>query len=536
MTLFWPFIAITLCLTALLGYIMATMEKNTIIKNWSKNRCRIPVMFTASYFKPPDDPRTPSEFSSDNFNFCMKEAVTNFVELMMAPFIAIFGKNVDSANGMQSVLNDIRMVIKTLYDSFLSFFEPFYRKYIATIFQVSKITQHMRMLFRRVNTIAIGLLFSGLSIVRGMLNFRDFIIKVVLIILGIMLAMIILLFFILLPTMPLIMSVVGIVATVIGSAAAAQYQGIAGCFPESTIIKVIRKRKTKNGLQQIYITDIPIKDIQIGDILEKTNSIVEGIIELDGKDVQLYNIDGIYVSGSHLVKNEKTGEWIEVKDYDKAYKVYNRVQKIYCLNTSNRYIPIKSPITDNYVYFRDWEELNEHDQQGLLLWHKHVLELLNIDKNTESAILNSQFHNDSYYALPEYTRVFVYNKGFIHIKHLQIGDYILDRHNEYTKVIGLHMTKTTSSSYPVIYWDDNTNYWIRRIIPLHRTSNDIHHNSYFYMPITVSGTLYAHINNKHILIRDFTEVGIHDIHKTYAFTSDRLRISEKNTYTTDKQI
>ena len=70
-----PLIILTVLMTVGIGLTMASVEKKSIMKNWNTNRCRIPVMFTGSYFKPADDPRTPSEFSKDNFEFCMKQLV-----------------------------------------------------------------------------------------------------------------------------------------------------------------------------------------------------------------------------------------------------------------------------------------------------------------------------------------------------------------------------------------------------------------------------------------------------------------------------
>ena len=65
----WPFILITFALFLGLGYMIAGLERTSVINDWKNRRCELPIMTAAFFFKPDDDVRSSSDFASDNFNF-----------------------------------------------------------------------------------------------------------------------------------------------------------------------------------------------------------------------------------------------------------------------------------------------------------------------------------------------------------------------------------------------------------------------------------------------------------------------------------
>ena len=118
------------------------------------------------------------------------------------------------------------------------------------------------------------------------------------------------------------------------------------CFHPNTRIKL------RNGIIK------QIQTIDLGDILED-GSIVESIMKIDNKrdPVPLYLIkkagvdsDDIFVTGSHLVFDEKTNQFIKVENYSKAVPTNNQIEWFSCLITSNHKIKIGNEI------FWDWED------------------------------------------------------------------------------------------------------------------------------------------------------------------------------------
>ena len=118
------------------------------------------------------------------------------------------------------------------------------------------------------------------------------------------------------------------------------------CFYPETSVKL------RNG------TIKAMKDIDLGDILEN-GSIVESVMKIDNKQnpVPLYVIKGagvnkedIYVTGSHLVFNDITKQFIKTEDYFNAKLSDKNTEWFSCLITSDHKIQIGDEI------FWDWED------------------------------------------------------------------------------------------------------------------------------------------------------------------------------------
>ena len=118
------------------------------------------------------------------------------------------------------------------------------------------------------------------------------------------------------------------------------------CFYPETSVKL------KNG------TIKAMKDIDLGDILEN-GSIVESVMKIDNKQnpIPLYVIKGagvnkedIYVTGSHLVLNNDTKQFIKTEDYFKAELSDKKIDWFSCLITSDHKIQIGDET------FWDWED------------------------------------------------------------------------------------------------------------------------------------------------------------------------------------
>ena len=212
--LVWPFILLTLGLTAGLGYVIAQVERDKIMQNWEGRRCEVPIMTMGSYFKPADDPRTTSQFSKDNFSFCMDRLAKEVTSKVLTPIGNVFTSQSGVAGAISNAMNVIRTIIKAIFDKFMEFISGFMKKYEMVAQQVRVVTLHLKAAFQRANAIVFGMVFMGLTMIQGMMNTMSFVFKVVLIILAIMIILLIILFFILLPFMPIIMGVIAAIVAV----------------------------------------------------------------------------------------------------------------------------------------------------------------------------------------------------------------------------------------------------------------------------------------------------------------------------------
>ncbi len=525
----WPFMLMTLVLLFLLGLLISKLERSSVMKNWDKRRCEFAVMTAGAFFKPKDDPRSSTDFAADNFSFCMKSYVDKFMQLVMLPFQALFSKHLGIANDGMNILNIMRNIANAMYNAFLDLLEPFFKRFTYATYEISRIIQYLRMAFRRLNAVVVNTLYQGLTMFRGMINTIQFVIKVILIICGILLAIIIILIFVLFPFIPLILAVLGaIIATILGiimvvagsvDNAVSMKNGF--CFAEDSLIRIKRNNK--------YVL-VKVKDIKIGDELSDNYGIITAVIEMNGKEVPLYNINGINVSGSHVVKGVDS-IWKLVEDDSRAIKVETRSDILYCFNTTSHKIPILGN-NNEIMIFRDWEELEDNDDEGHLLWNYMILNILN--KSKEYDIWKNGVKSDTEIGLmSENTQIRIKN-GYKDIKSIKIGDKVLNSRNEESKVLGVINGEINGESESGVWKTDlislefdqksenGVGVW-KRINGNVKSGNGV---LYGKTLITDSGHfIIQDIDSKtDKIVRDFTDIGYNNIHQTYPMVSERLRI------------
>jgi hypothetical protein len=101
-----------------------------------------------------------------------------------------------------------------------------------------------------------------------------------------------------------------------------------------------------------------IEELNPNDIL-LDGSIVTAKIKVSAKDLDMFNLNGIIVSESHIVKYKN--KWIPVREHPSACKIhiYNEPY-LYCLNTSTKTIIL------NKTIFTDWDEIYDESLEYLL--------------------------------------------------------------------------------------------------------------------------------------------------------------------------
>jgi hypothetical protein len=525
----WPFMLIAFGLVFLLGLVISSLERTNVMNNWENRRCDLPVMVAAAFFKQDSDPRSKTEFAKDNFNFCMKSYVDKFIAILAAPINAMLEKQVNLTGNSLNALNAIRVVATNLYTTFSTYMEQFYRRFNTSVFEISRIVQYFRMAMGRANAMVMSMLYSGITLFRGMLNAIQFVIKVILIVCAIMIAVIIVLWFVLFPVIPLIISTLGAIVTtvialsmVISSQVADQANKSKGpfCFDQHTRITIIEEDGTRK--------QIPIKEIKVGSTLSD-GSKVTAVITMDGKNVPLYNVEGIRVSGSHLIKGTD-GQWKSVCEDERAIPTQDTCEILYCLNTTSHNIPIDSTTqgTKAPLLFRDWEEFAEHDIKGHYSWNFIVLKLLNkyssYSKWKDSLTISTEVP-----LLSPNMKVKTAN-GYVEVSKLVIGvTHVLDKDGKPQRVLGVvsgeaGKGKTINGTWHTELFEWEQGVWRKG----HSTVIDGIHDMIGQNLITESGefVIWDERNKTDKVVRDFTDIGHHTIHETYPLVASRLRIYE----------
>ena len=490
------------------------LDRAIIMNNWPEMRCNVFVMFAAYWLKPDDDLRTSSEFASSNFQFCTKGIVETVLKYAMAPFSAVFAIQAQITKVFITMLDSIKQIITTMYNEFLAFLQPVFIRFNAITYQIGMVMQKLRSAFNRANTALLSAVFSGIAVVKGIQNTIKFVIKVVLIICAIMLAIIIILFFILFPFIPVIITPVLVliitVGVILGVEAEAQEKKAGFCFTGDTPVALA------DGSTR------PISELVLGEELAN-GATVETVLIMEGAHTPLFVLEGVRVSGTHLVQHGST--WHSVSEDSRAKPIPERSERLYCLNTSNQIIPV---LTDQgtTLLFRDWEEIDSYDTVGQRGWNKLVSSLLGglqVDADTRAEDMSCLLDPTIPVPTPQ---------GLKPLHAIQIGDEIELSYNRPTRVIGIVKGRVQGIV--------KGPHWLSGIIEkIHRpTDGSIHRRLTTLLPSTDPSSASSYVYGNHVItesgelviytqgivrkLRDFTEVGIDRIDRTYPFVSKRL--------------
>lgn len=500
-------IVMTLALTAGLAFLIASTDIEAIKGNWDTRRCEVPIQLSAYLFKPDADPRTPSQFASDNFAFCTKEVVNSVLQIAFAPLYAVAGQQTNAVAGMQGPLNSVRSMLTNAKNTFSKYMDKQYRQFSVLTVLATKTWQHLLFAMGRVQAMVLSVVYIGLSLSATVQMTLQFILKVISIFIGILAAMIILLFFVLFPFMPMILSMI-VVLTSVGLASA----GMAGAFcidPEARI-------QLADGSVKA------LKDIKLGDKLQSmthsdgTNR-VEGVLRVDATSEPLVVLNGVLLSKSHRVYHDK--KWILAYQHPDAIATTRVLPELICLNTTEHSVPVVG--LHGCIYAGDWEEVDT--EQGRKAWIQWV-----------HLKLNGGHHNPSLYptAVPLVSLELKVRKegvGWVPIKTIQIGDSIYGN-GHYTKVKGLYSGELQVEEVPTnpewisdgVWILREGRFWSPTASGVQDTEDGTKTVQGLYL-VTENGYVNTYRYGKQELLRDFTEVGMAAIEQSYTMLDTFLR-------------
>jgi hypothetical protein len=480
-----PLFVTTLGLTAGLAFMLVSGDIQNIKENWDTRRCELPIMIMGSLFKPNSFEGSPSDFSTENMNFCTRQMAKSVLIMLLAPVTAILGNQSDVLGVLGNSLNMMRTLLSNATGSFGKLIEPFYRRFLLIGGNFRVVFQQFLSAMNRVFAIAISQLFMGISAVVGMQNVVSFVIKVVMIVMGVIIAIFILLFFVLAPFLPMILTVIGVLASVGVAVSGTEVF----CFSPDTEI-LMANSVTK-----------PISQIRAGDFLPH-KGVVEGVLlTIRDPKIPMFSYKGVLVSGSHLVW--ENGKWIAVNRSEKAQKVYYEGERLYSLRTTSREIFAKSSSTYDIVLFKDWEEIPPGNDDLDADWDVLVQHILGNNHIEEIPSTTDPLFSPNCFV--------VKNSRLVPISTIQIGDLIgINMKGDKTRVLGIYTGQVIiDQTISQDKWHTDGVWWKRdrdwlhtptRAITKKVTAQGVH-------LITDSGVFWVHAGTHSGIVRDFTEVG-----------------------------
>jgi hypothetical protein len=218
-----------------------------------------------------------------------------------------------------------------------------------------------------------------------------------------------------------------------------------------------------------------IENINVGDILYNNNN-VTAKMKVNAIGIQMFNLNGIIVSGSHVVKYNNN--WIKVKDHPNSKEIFYLEPYLFCLNTSTKQIIIQD------IIFTDWDEIYDDDLEKILALKvkKEFNEIYKIKtiKNTDKI----HYYLDNGF-LPE-TLIKLTNGKVKKIIDIEIGD-IIDDNNTVYGLVEIDANK--------LYLKPNEYLGIDTLISSDSVSNKLYHLLTYSNKFKVGSILYSDYNS-----------------------------------------
>ncbi len=469
----------------MLAFILGQADRETIMGNWPKRRCDLGVLLTSSFYKPDDYGGSANSFATDNFNFCMRRYAAMALGQAVRPAVKLSSQNIQSSSVIGQLTNTLRLMINNLRNSFAGIIDNFYKQYMKGVQASSIVAQRLNAAMKRIEAIITSFMYITLSTYVGLMNTVEFVLFVCIVIILIIVVIFILLFFVLWPISPMLVAICVTISTA-GLGAALGGAASVFCFAEETEVALA------DG------SSVPINTLSTGQRLAD-GGIVEGMYIFDGQETPLYNLYGVYVSGTHLVLYK--GRYMEVAAHPDATLTERKVGRVYCPITSTRKVPVQCP-NGTVTIFCDWEEVDDIVAEEA--WAELVERILGVN-DVQSPTLPAGFDASIDVSV-------VLANGELketNIGVIGIGQTIMGGDDKPTQVIGIVRRKMKIDRVGVIsdgVWCMMPNgKWCQSIQGSCKAGEQ---NTLMYHLITDSGTFKIYHHGINIVVRDATEVGI----------------------------
>lgn len=349
-----------------IGYLLVKINLIPLKKSFPQNKCNPAyIPFAGMIAAPPD--QTAMEFTASNFSMCINQVLEMIVHNYTKPVTSIV--NMLSAI-FKSLMKAVAIIKKSVYrlkNILQNILNLILSRILSAILPFLKIIIKMKDAMGKLGALMGSTLMMIIGLYLGVKAWIGTLLAQVIIFLVIVAAILMIIFFI--PLIGPVVAGIGLIAWVIMATALGLIVGY--------ITYIISLTKPSVPSKPIFppppaiwpfcfapdthvnMNDGTVKkmcNIETGDILENNNTVIS-TIQIKGDPQNPFycikskeNDTEINVTGSHKIKDPKSGEFIFVKDFVDSHKTIFWAPKMFCLITQTHEIPIAE------YTFRDWED------------------------------------------------------------------------------------------------------------------------------------------------------------------------------------
>lgn len=364
------FIFITLLVFTVFSYCKVMQTKEDIASDWGNQRCKPQNMAFAGLITKPEG-TSAFQYTKDNFQFCVQNILTNIAGYSLQPFQYMISGITNLFLSMTNSIQQTRNVTNNIRNNFRIFGEDIFNRILNFIIPLQKMVISLKDIFQKIQGTMTGTLYTVLGTYYTLQALMGAILELIVKLL-VTLVVIIVGLWVVPFTWPAAASMSAVFLGISVPLAIIVYFMSEVLHVKSSAIPKLRCFDKLTNIK-LYDGNVKhIKDINVNDILFD-GSYVTAKIKVTSQDLNMYNLNGVVVSESHIVKY--LNDWIPVKQHPHSILIHNYNEPyLYCLNTSNKQIIINEHI------FTDWDEVYGDNLDILLKKYKSTE---NIHKNVD---------------------------------------------------------------------------------------------------------------------------------------------------------
>ena len=350
------FMLMTLFVFLVFSYCKIMQTKESIADDWINQRCKPQNMPFAGLITHPEG-TSAFQYTSDNFQYCVQNILTNITGYALEPFQYMINALTQVFSAISDSLQQIREVINKLRNNIKAFAQDILSRILNVMIPIQKMFITLMDVMQKIQGVMTGGLYTMLGSYYTLQALMGAILEMIIKIL-IALAIIVIGLWILPFTWPAAAATTSVFLAISIPLSIIIYFMSEVLHIKSSAIPKLRCFDRKTRFVLIDGSFKHIEELKPRDMLID-GSIITSKIKITSKDLIMYNLNGVVISESHIVKYHN--KWIYVKDHPDAYIINNYTEPyLYCLNTSTKTIIL------NNMVFTDWDEIYDDSLEFLL--------------------------------------------------------------------------------------------------------------------------------------------------------------------------
>jgi hypothetical protein len=442
------FIIITIIVVIVVNACIALTKVKSIKEDWANQRCNPLIMPIAGFINKPDNVSF-NDFTAENFTYCTQNMLKAISGNSLQPLNYIVSSGSSFLDNAKNSVNGMRGMFAKIRTFFSTFVNEIMNRLLNSLIPIQEIIIKFKDFVVKVQGTMISGIYTSLGVYFALKSILGIVVKIIVTILIAAIAIIFAFWLFPFTWGSAIAGTALFVAISIPLALVLTFMTrVMGISTGLSIPKLKSPPKIKcfDKNTQIKLNDGTIKSISelnIGDKIINNNLITAKIV-VETKGSIMYQLNGIIVSDSHIVKYGN--EWLRVDEHPNAIKLedYNEPY-LYCLNTENKVIEI------NNIIFTDWDEIYDDELEKIKdVKIKNILCNLNRSINYDIDkinVNNLDIHKYLNGGFDKNTEIKLKNGNIKPIKNISIGD-ILENGE---RVYGYVEIETSNLSEKAIY-------------------------------------------------------------------------------------